>query len=57
MVTARSGAPRTWNRPTSHSRSSGATSSRWAAICLAFSRTFRETTAVAAPATGVLREA
>ena len=38
-VLARSGAPRTWNLPSTHSRSSSATSSSWAASTLAFSRT------------------
>ena len=57
MVVCRSGAPRTWNRSPAHSRSSGATSSRWAASSLALSRSLRETMAVAAPAVGVLREA
>jgi hypothetical protein len=57
MVTERSGAPFTANLPVSHSRSSGEASSRCAAICFALSRILRETTAVAAPAVGVLREA
>jgi hypothetical protein len=49
--------PATVNRPGSQSRSFGLASSRWAAISRAFSRSLRETIAVAAPPTGVEREA
>ena len=55
MVLERSGAPLTRNVWSTHSRSSGLTSSRWAAIFCAFSRILRAAMAVAAPAVGVLR--
>ena len=57
MVLKRSGEPLTKNLPRSNSMSSGFASSRCAASCRAFSRSLRETMPVAAPATGVLREA
>ncbi len=55
MPTPLSGEPLTWKRSSAHSRSSSAASSMWAAIFFALSRTLRETTAVAAPQTGVER--
>ena len=55
IVFARSGEPLTTKRPGSHSRSSSDASSRCAAIARALSRSLREITAVAAPATGVER--
>jgi hypothetical protein len=55
IVFARLGAPFTENFPGSQTRSSAATSRRWAAIFRALSRTFRAATAAAAPATGVER--
>ena len=57
IVTPLSGEPFTEKRPASHSRSSSAASSRCAAIFCALSRSLRAITAVAAPATGVLRDA
>ena len=51
-----SGSPLTYQRPFSQARSSGLVSSIVAAICRALSRTLRETTATAAPETGVERE-
>ncbi len=55
MVTAASGSPATWKRPFSHSRSATDTSSIPAAMIFALSRTFRATSAAAAPDTGVER--
>ncbi len=52
-----SGEPLTENLPFVHSRSSSLASSRWAAILRDLSRILRAATAVAAPATGVEREA
>src|SRR5216683_3287211 len=57
MVLERSGEPLTKNLPRSHTRSSSSASRRWAASLRAFSRSCRATIAVAAPATGVLRDA
>ena len=51
-----SGSPLTYQRPFSQARSSGRVSSMWAAISRALSRTLRDTTATAAPLTGVERE-
>ena len=48
-----SGSPLTYQRPFSQARSSARVSSMVAAIRRALSRTFRETTATAAPLTGV----
>ena len=50
-----SGSPFTYQRPFSQARSSGRVSSIVAAIWRALSRTLRETTATAAPDTGVER--
>ena len=50
-----SGSPLTYQRPFSQARSSGRVSSIVAAIRRALSRTLRETTATAAPDTGVER--
>ena len=49
------GSPLTYQRPFSQARSSGRVSSIVAAIMRALSRTLRETTATAAPETGVER--
>ena len=57
MVTVRSGEPRTENLPFSSSMSSSAASSRCAAIFFALSASLRDTIAVAAPPTGVERDA
>ncbi len=57
MVAARSGAPRTEKPPSAYPTSSSAASSRWAAIFVALSRSLRATIAVAAPPTGVDRDA
>ncbi len=57
IVFDRSGAPFTENLPSRHSTSASSVSSRCAAIFWALARTLRATTAVAAPATGVLRDA
>ena len=57
IVTPRLSAPRTKNLPSSHSTSSSNTSSRCAASLRALARILRATIAVAAPATGVDREA
>ena len=56
IVTTASGTPRTPKAPRCHSRSSGATSSMWAAMSRACSRTLRVTSTAAAPETGVDRE-
>ena len=55
MVLLFAGAPLTENFPGSQTRSSSLTSSRWAAILRALSRTFRAAMAPAAAATGVER--
>ncbi len=57
MVTDRLGEPFTENVPFSSSMSASAASSRCAAIFFALSASLRETIAVAAPATGVERDA
>ena len=57
MVLTRSGEPLTFHWPGVHSRSSGDASSRCAARRRVFSLILRDTIAVAAPATGVEREA
>ena len=51
-----SGSPFTYQRPFSQARSSGRVSSIVAAISRARSRTFLDTTATAAPDTGVERD-
>ncbi len=55
IVTSAPGTPRTLKVPLSQSRSSGATSSMWAAISRALSRILRVTSTAAAPETGVER--
>ena len=57
IVFALSGAPFTKNFPFSNSMSSSDTSSRWAASLRPFSRSLRDTIAVAAPTVGVDRDA
>ena len=55
MVTDFEGSPLTWNEPFSHSRSATETSSIPDAMICALSRTLRDTSAAAAPDTGVER--
>ena len=55
IVLWRAGSPLTLKRSISKSRSFSPTSSRWAAIFLAFAWILRAASAMAAPATGVER--